>query len=536
MKIVCTRGSAKAQEWDVDEPIISVGRDPLCTIVLDDPKVSRIHCEIHRSDGQHVLIDRNSTNGTYINGVKVTKHVLAAGDVIILGSNELRIKPSTKLDEVKWEDEQQPSITLTVPMESMDRRLEEVQTPLPPQESAPVLATDRAARQSTAIRTKLLSHLQIVYEVSHTLSRIMGVEDLYTNLSETLFRVFADVERICIVLRGEDDAYHPVMVRSRYTSEAGNDAFTISNAIFEHAVRENVGVLALDALTDDRFQQFKSVASLNIRSVMCAPLISKSEIIGALYVDNRTKENSFGDEDLELLTTIAAFAANAIQNSRFYENLQLAYHQIILALINAIEAKDPYTYGHHKRVSEYSVGVGREMSLPPKSLDRLHRAAELHDIGKIGVREHLIHKAGALTDSEIITFQTHVLKGEKILRPIDYLHDIIPVVRQHHEHYDGKGYPDGLRGDQILIEARVLAVADSFDAMTTQRTYNRPVDFATALLRCREKAGTQFDPYVIEALSSYLKKFHTDKLSESVPSEPATDRLTENMTEHVADE
>jgi putative nucleotidyltransferase with HDIG domain len=332
-----------------------------------------------------------------------------------------------------------------------------------------------------------------------------------------LFRVFGDVERICIVLRGEDGSYHPAMVRARDAERT--DAFTISNAIFEQAVQDNVGILALDALHDTRFRSVQSVATLNIRSVMCAPLISKAEIIGAVYVDNRTREKCFAEEDLELMTSIAAQAANAIQNARLYENLQRAYHQIILSLINAIEAKDPYTYGHHKRVSEYAVGVGREMDLSPESLDRLHRAAELHDIGKIGVREQLIHKPGSLTDSEVVTFQTHVLTGEKILRPVDYLQDIVPIVRQHHEHFDGGGYPDHLKGDQILVEARILAIADSFDAMTTQRTYNRPVTYSTALARCREKAGTQFDPDVVDGLDKYLNQHHTDKMSEPEPDE-----------------
>jgi len=521
MKIICTSGSAKSKEWDIDEAVVSVGRDPLCTIVLQDPKVSRIHCEIQRADGGYVLIDRNSTNGTFVNGVKISRHTLAPGDVILLGETEFRVVPTTTLDEVKWEDEKHPSITLTIPAESMARKLEEARTPIPQTEETGPSATPTVTREvppSTTIGTKLLNHLQIVYELSRKLSRIMAVEELYDELTRTLFQVFPDVERVCIVLRGEDGGYHPAYIQSRGNQDT--DSFTISKAIFEHAVQKNIGILALDAIHDTRFRQVDSVTSLNIRSLMCAPLISKSEIIGAVYVDNRTKRNCFAEEDLELLTSIAAQAAGLIENARLYENLQRAYHQIILALINAIEAKDPYTYGHHKRVSEYAVGIGREMNLPPQNLDRLHRAAELHDIGKIGVREQLIHKPGSLTDSEVMTFQTHVLTGEKILSPVDYLQDIIPIVRQHHEHFDGSGYPDGLRGEQILIEARILCVADSFDAMTTQRTYNRPVGFAEALRRCREKAGTQFDPQVVEALSRYLEKFHPEKLAEQEIENP----------------
>jgi HD-GYP domain-containing protein (c-di-GMP phosphodiesterase class II) len=517
MKLLCTKGSIQSQEWNVDEGEISLGRDPLCTVVVDDPKVSRIHCEIRRSDGQHILIDRNSTNGTFVNGVTITRHMLRGGDIILVGNTEFRVVPTDTLDEVRWEDEASPSITLTIPVESMVRKLEEYQSPKP----EPVAAQAAPARRdpaSTTIRTKLLNHLHIVYELSRTLSRILAIEELYKFLSDTLFGVFADIERICIVVRGDDGGYQPVMMRSREGEWRGE--FTLSNAVFDQAIRNNVGILAFDALRDTRFRKFDSVTSFNIRSVMCAPLVTKSEVIGVIYVDNRTRENCFAEEDLELLTSIAAQAATAVQNAKLFENLQRAYHQIILSLINAIEAKDPYTYGHHKRVCEYAIGIGQEMHLPPDSMDRLHRAAELHDIGKIGVQERLIQKPGSLTESEVISFQAHVLTGEKILSPVDYLQDIVPVVRQHHEHFDGKGYPDGLKGDQILPEARILAVADSFDAMTTQRTYNRPVTFRAAFGRCLEKAGTQFDPQMVEALGRYLQNCHADKMQELESEEP----------------
>ena len=505
----------------MDEAEISLGRDPLCTIILDDPKVSRIHCEIRHADGQYFLVDRNSTNGSYVNGVKVARQMLKGGDVILIGNTEFRVVPTSTLDEVRWEDEVNPSITLTIPVESIARKLKEIESApseKPTPQAAAAAASPHRDAASTTIRTKLLNHLNIVYELSRTLSRILAVEELYNFLCETVFRVFADVERICIVLRGEDKAYSPQVLRSR--GEGKTDVFTISNAVFEHAAQNNVAIMALDALRDTRFRKHDSIASLHIRSVMCAPLITKSEVIGAIYVDNRTRENCFAPEDLELLTGIAGQAATAIQNARLFDNLQRAYHQIILSLINAIEAKDPYTYGHHKRVCEYAVGIGQEMNLPPDSMDRLNRAAELHDIGKIGVHEQLIHKPGSLTESEVITFQAHVVTGEKILAPVEYLHDILPVVRQHHEHFDGQGYPDGLKGDQIVIEARILGVADSFDAMTTQRTYNRPVTFATALGRCKERAGAQFDPVVVETFGRYLLKCHADKMQEVESEEP----------------
>jgi HD-GYP domain-containing protein (c-di-GMP phosphodiesterase class II) len=200
---------------------------------------------------------------------------------------------------------------------------------------------------------------------------------------------------------------------------------------------------------------------------------------------------------------LANQSAIAIENSRLYGDLQKAYHESIVALMNTVEAKDAYTRGHSRRTSRYSLGIAQEMKLHGKVCEEIRTSAELHDIGKVGVRDLIIGKESALSTMEFQDIQSHVLTGESILKPIEYLRFALPVIRHHHEYYDGSGYPDGLKGDEIPLEARIVGVADAFDAMTTQRPYNEPLSIKKALEKFESQKGRQFDPDVVDALTRF---------------------------------
>jgi HD-GYP domain-containing protein (c-di-GMP phosphodiesterase class II) len=165
----------------------------------------------------------------------------------------------------------------------------------------------------------------------------------------------------------------------------------------------------------------------------------------------------------------------------------------------ALEAKDPYTEGHSVRVAAYSEAIGKQLCLPSATLDMIHRSCLVHDVGKIAVDEEILTKQGKLTPLEREKMAMHVLVGESILRPVALLHPLLPGVRHHHEHFDGSGYPDRLKGDAIPIEARIMTVADSFDAMTSDRPYRSALPEEVALAELRRLAGIQFDPRVVAA-------------------------------------
>jgi putative two-component system response regulator len=203
--------------------------------------------------------------------------------------------------------------------------------------------------------------------------------------------------------------------------------------------------------------------------------------------------------------------ALVLQNRFYQENLERRVHeqaqriqelflQGVQMLARALEAKDAYTRGHSIRVSRYSVATARRLGFQGRVLDGIRLGGELHDIGKIGTRESVLQKPGTLTDDEFRQISEHPVLGERMLSPLARESpDVLRIVRSHHERLDGLGFPDGLRGERIPIEARIVAVADTFDAMTTRRPYRESRPPAEAMAELRRVAGTQLDPDVVEA-------------------------------------
>jgi putative two-component system response regulator len=179
------------------------------------------------------------------------------------------------------------------------------------------------------------------------------------------------------------------------------------------------------------------------------------------------------------------------------------------ALVNALEAKDPYMRGHSARVADLSATIAHQLGLAEEDLEHVRVAGRLHDIGKIGTRESVLNKQGALTPDEFEHVKQHVVIGSQILAPLSHLGDIIPAVRHHHERWDGTGYPDGLRGEAIPIGARIIGAAEVFDALSTSRAYQEKMSPENAVERIADLSGTVLDPQVVEALSAVVAKRHT---------------------------
>ena len=215
---------------------------------------------------------------------------------------------------------------------------------------------------------------------------------------------------------------------------------------------------------------------------------------------NKGDLSSFKEQDLELLTTIAAQASVAIKNVHLYEDQQTTYLNTMQALVSAVEASDPYTRGHSERVTRYAQILGRQLNLSSDAFKRLERASILHDIGKIGIDVAVLHKEGVLSASDVDILQQHPLIGTRILEPISFLGTVRQIIAQHHERYDGMGYPFRVKGDDILLEARIIAVVDTYDAMTSDRPYRKALSHEIAVAEIKKYSGTQFDPYVADAM------------------------------------
>lgn len=254
--------------------------------------------------------------------------------------------------------------------------------------------------------------------------------------------------------------------------------------------------------------QFAHVSELGYerKTLICAPLVIKDEIIGTISVVNKTDNSQFHQLELEMLTTIAAQAAISIKNATLYDELQQTYLNTIQALVTAIEASDSYTRGHSERVTRYCIEIGRRCNLSGDRMQILERAAVLHDIGKIGIDLSLLHKKGILSLHDVNELQQHPQIGMKILEPIDFLKEVRTCIGQHHERYDGFGYPNRTKLADLLLESRIICVADAFDAMTSDRPYRKAITLDAALSELAEKSGTQFDPTIVDIFTAILEE------------------------------
>jgi len=260
----------------------------------------------------------------------------------------------------------------------------------------------------------------------------------------------------------------------------------------------DINQIIQDVLKEGKPQVVNDVVHNGHRfSFMCAPLKTRDKIIGVMNISHENKVH-YTAEDLKFFTTLASQGAMVIENARLYSQLHNTFLATANVLAETIEKRDPYTGGHTKRVMDYALAIGKGLNLSEDEMTRLRLAAILHDIGKIGVRDKILLKQAELDQEEIKNIKTHTVLGEDILKSIDQLDDILPGVRQHHERFDGTGYPDGLAGVNIDIAARIIAVADAYDAMTTDRPYREALSHSRAITEIKKGASTQFDPAVVE--------------------------------------
>jgi len=232
------------------------------------------------------------------------------------------------------------------------------------------------------------------------------------------------------------------------------------------------------------------------RNMICVPVKSHEKIVGVLQAINK-KRGKFTEIDLEGFKSLADQVAIAIENAGLYRELKETFLSTAAALGDAIEAKDAYTAGHTKRVLEYSLVVGKRLGLSKEELDQLKLAAALHDIGKIGIEDRILGKPNRLEPEEAEMMERHTVIGAKIVENIRPLRAIVPGILHHHEKYDGKGYPDALKGGAIPTMARIISVCDTFDAITSDRPYRKGVHPEIALQELRKHSGTQFDPKIV---------------------------------------
>lgn len=249
------------------------------------------------------------------------------------------------------------------------------------------------------------------------------------------------------------------------------------------------------------------------RSLLTVPLIVKDQQLGSLQLLNKQNGEFFTEQDMRLAQALAQQSALALHNSQMYDELNRMLISMIRTLASLLDARDPYTAGHSERVADYSLWIAQKIGLEQSECEELYKAALLHDIGKIGIRDDLLQKPGRLSQEEFEAIQKHTTIGAGILANMEPRHAMeraVETAKSHHERLNGSGYPEGLTGKAIPLFARIVGVADAFDAMTTARPYSRgltPREGAAELMRCR---GSLFEDSMVDAMMSILEECDYD--------------------------
>jgi HD-GYP domain-containing protein (c-di-GMP phosphodiesterase class II) len=337
--------------------------------------------------------------------------------------------------------------------------------------------------------------LNLIYRVSTDLTVLKRPADHFRKLGEELV-TSTMVNRFATVLEREVEAASGPVVVTAGPVDASYEDLVRLYVTAEEVSREAGALVVNNVAADPRF----AWAASWLRQFIFVSLAHREHVFGGFLALSRVDGQEFGSEEMQLINTVAQRSTAFLENVRLYEDLEQLFMGMLHALVSSIDAKDPYTCGHSQRVAFLSRYIARLTGATEEQAERAYLSGLLHDIGKIGITEAVLCKTGRLTDEEFAEMKRHPDIGARILQNMRQIEDVMPGVRYHHERYDGKGYPYGLRGAEIPLLGRIVGLADSFDAMTTSRVYRRAHPIQLALAEIRRYAGTQFDPQLVELL------------------------------------
>ena len=367
--------------------------------------------------------------------------------------------------------------------------------------------TQKLQRLETGVSGYLYTgqrQLTALVGVGHVINSSLGLNAVLEEVMDTLIALTHAERGYFMLVDSQGDLKRQVARGVDHVSLEG-EAFAISRTIVERAARSGEPVLTTNAKEDPRFDQQLSVVEHNLRSILCVPLKLKDKVIGVIYVDNRVYTGLFQESDLDMLSVFADQAAVAIDNARLFDDLQqanaelkAAYDETIKGWALALELRDKETEGHTQRVTALTQTLAAKLGICGEELVHIKRGSLLHDIGKMAIPDGILLKPGELTLTERKFMELHPLFAKDMLDPIEFLHPAIDIPYCHHEKWDGSGYPRNLRGDDIPFAARIFAVVDVWDALTSDRPYREPIDPAEVRRIIREDSGKQFDPQVVD--------------------------------------
>ncbi len=456
---------------------LHIGRGQENDMVLATGKaVSRRHATLIRSsldeEENWTLKDAGSRHGTFLNGIKIKegRNVrLRAGDLITIEPFTFEVVDST--DDKRFCQSFDDANTVG---------------------GTSILQLEKSRGGVGLAQERLAALLRCSRQIHSAQSEQEMAEALATAASDgTAF------DNIAVVQPRSGDRVKILAAKGRIALEGKPN---LSRSLL-HAALEGESVRYQNAEVVD--EQAQSIMQYSIEEAVCIPITLGSAVVGCIYIDNRDGQvqGQSMDYDIEFCEALAEIASLAIANlkridieMRHAEERQNFLLGTVAALVSAIDAKDTYTCGHSERVAWLSKELAKKLELDTTSIEEIHICGLVHDIGKIGIPEAILRKPSALTDEEFEQIRAHPVIGETILKDVPQLVPVLPGVRSHHERWDGRGYPDGTKGEETPLLGRILGVADAFDAMCSSRAYRKKLNREEVLNEITACSGTQFDP------------------------------------------
>ncbi len=455
---------------------VTIGRNAENTITLNDVAVSGVHSKIMRDEkGQYTIHDASSTNGTFLNGREQRAADLKHGDRLTIGSTTFAFELRKQSRRIKGGLDDEGLVR--APAQDYV-----VSGPQPEVASLSREVLENAYRQG-----KILASLDAL------LASDAGATEILSAVLDAAMSAAGASRGIVLLVDGRSGEMVPSVVRTR---TAGGEDVVFSKTLAYEVSSTGKGYVG-DSLTGAQGQP-----------VLCAPIKTTSTTDGVLFLSGPS-EGVFDADDLEAVTALTQRAGVSLSASKWQVDFELLFSSMIDAIMNTIQAKDVYTRGHSERVRHYSKLIGKELGMTPEQLYRLTLGAAIHDIGKVGMPDSVLkhNKSPILTPDQMGEVRKHPVRGAKILEDISFLADIIPAVELHHEDWDGTGYPHGLKGDEIPLIARVVAVADTYDAITTDRPYQKGKSYEEGHAILRKIAGKRLEPDLVERFIAAWKKY-----------------------------
>lgn len=364
--------------------------------------------------------------------------------------------------------------------------------------------TAGAEKAKREFKRHLLS-MRTLLTMSHDLNRAMHSDELIKVASLTLLGELKVSSMALFGVERENAAEFRLLGVKGFDARRFEGMTISRTSPFVTLLTEEMHAQRIARNPDQRW--VKSLPDLRLAVFEYAtPIVVHGAIKGIVFTGPKLNGDEYSESELDIITIIGNSVGIGIQNAHLLTQLQTTYVSVLRSLISIIEAKDPYTKGHTERVAAYSVALANRLGLGEEDLRRVMFGALMHDIGKMGVLDEIVNKPGALTETEWELMRQHPVTGALIVEKMEFLTGTTDIVRHHHESWNGRGYPDGLRGEDIPIGARIVTVADSFDAMTTDRPYRKALTVDAAVERLVGASGIQFDAKLVKLFVAYIRE------------------------------